>query len=83
VQVCYENKPGSIAWAFVLVCIAAYYLFKIVRIYSSDQKAKYVGSGQFLTLFAAIGLFVTIGSFFTTIMCVLNFNKGLKDYRKP
>jgi len=50
-QVATENRYIMIAWVTFLLAICAYFIFKIARIYSPSQAAKYVGSGRFLTLF--------------------------------
>jgi len=73
-----ENMWMMILWFCVLIGIGAYYLFKITRIYT--QPAMYVGSGKFLTLFATLGLLVTLVSAATSAYCWRNFGEGLKPY---
>lgn len=75
-----ENKIIMGLWLGFILLILAYFSFKIGRIYDPTQLWKYVGSGKFLTLFASLGLGVTIATFVYSIICLMNFGKGLKDH---
>jgi len=77
--VCRESFWMMCCWFIILIGVVAYFLFKIIRIYTYQQYI-YVGSGKFLTLFAALGLFVALLSILTSAYCWRNFDEGLKPY---
>lgn len=60
----------------------AYFLFKLVRMYFSDEKRKqeYLPARRTLTTFAIITLLLLIVTITYAIICTLNFNKGLKPH---
>lgn len=76
-----EFRPGIIG--FILLCFAAmaYFLFKLVRLYTAtDQKReRFKRAQKTLTVFAAITLVFLILTIVASIKCMANFGIGLKE----
>lgn len=73
-----ENKIGMLVMQFFLLAGMAYFIFKLVRIYDPAQEYKYEAVRKSLTIFAAITLFLVTATIALSVVCILNFNKGLK-----
>jgi hypothetical protein len=60
----------------------AYFLFKLVRIYDSDQQRRdqYKPAAKTLTVFAVITIVLLLITIFTACWCTHNFGKGLKPH---
>lgn len=73
-----ENKIGMLVMQFFLLAGMAYFIFKLVRIYDPAQAYKYEAVRKSLTIFAAITLFLVSATIALSVVCILNFNRGLK-----
>ncbi|KAG5361371.1 UPF0658 Golgi apparatus membrane protein [Yarrowia sp. C11] len=73
-----EYKLGMLAMQFVLLAALAYFIFKLVRIYDPDQEYKYEAVRKSLTIFAAITMALVTATMALSVVCILNFHKGLK-----
>lgn len=73
-----EHKIGMLVMQFFLLAGMAYFIFKLVRIYDPVQGYKYEAVRKSLTIFAAITLFLVTATMALSVMCILNFNRGLK-----
>ncbi|KAJ1674123.1 hypothetical protein EV182_003917 [Spiromyces aspiralis] len=75
-----ENR--AIMWCFVigLCCSIAYFLFKVGRMYTKDQAYKYKDMRPLLTFFAAVSMATTLATLFMSIVCMTNFDRGLRDH---
>ncbi|KAH6593663.1 hypothetical protein BASA50_007221 [Batrachochytrium salamandrivorans] len=70
-----EDKIIVSCFLFGLFLAIAYFIFKIVRIYT--RPAQYADTKYYLTFFAVLSLTMVISTFFTAIKCIQNFGKGL------
>lgn len=76
----------EITWLMTIVVIVfhgsmAYFLFKLVRMYSDESRqAQYLPARRSLTSFAVITLLLITITIINAITCMLNFNKGLKPH---
>jgi len=75
-----ENKILMGLFMAGLLLGIAYYIFKLVRMYQPDQQQKYFFVVKYLTSFAALSLLSCICTLVSSIFCLLNFGKGLKDH---
>ena len=65
----------------VIFCAAlAYFIFKLVRIYSGDKTYLYAPAQKPLTTFAALSLPLVIATIVISTIVTLNFGKGLKPH---
>ncbi|KAF2100599.1 hypothetical protein NA57DRAFT_35924 [Rhizodiscina lignyota] len=74
-------------WASLFVMIwyfaaLAYFMFKLVRMYASDQKRiqDYLPARRTLTSFAVITILLMAITIFVACWCMRNYGKGLKQY---
>jgi uncharacterized membrane protein len=60
----------------------AYFVFKLVRIYTSPpaRKADYAPAARTLTVFAVIAILLLLITIVVACWCTHNFNKGLKPH---
>lgn len=58
----------------------AYFLFKLVRMYSAARERAYRPARKELTTFAVLTIILIITTIINACMCTHNFNKGLKPY---
>ncbi len=58
----------------------AYFLFKLVRMYSAARERAYRPARKELTIFAVLTLILIVTTIVNACMCTHNFNKGLKPY---
>lgn len=76
----------EITWLMTIVVVVfhgsmAYFLFKLVRMYTDkSRETEYVPARRSLTSFAAITLVLIVVTIINAIMCMMNFNKGLKPH---
>ena len=63
-------------------CVLAmvYFIFKLVRMYQPSQESKYSFTRRFLTFFAALSLLVVTFTLINSLVCFVNFDKGLKPH---
>ena len=64
---------------FYLIALA-YFIFKLVRIWSGDHREYYQAVAKPMTTFAAIDIALILVTIFIGIKVALNFKKGLKDH---
>lgn len=50
-----------------------------MRIYDDSSAARYLAARKTLTLFGAISLLFLLITFFSTGICLLNFDQGLRE----
>ncbi|KAI3630108.1 hypothetical protein MIR68_011543 [Amoeboaphelidium protococcarum] len=62
------------------MCACAYFVFKLVRMYTPSQEFKYLYSRKFLTFFALLNLLFVLITLVISVLCLLNFDKGLKQH---
>lgn len=73
-------------WLMAIVVVVfhgsmAYFLFKLVRMYNDKAREEYYRPARrSLTSFAVITLILITVTIINAIMCMLNFNKGLKPH---
>jgi hypothetical protein len=65
---------------FVYVCALAYFLFKLVRMYSLARAKDYEPARKTLTVFAVITIMLLVATIAIAIRCALNYGKGLKNH---
>lgn len=75
-----ENTPGMIATILLYFGGLAYFLFKLVRMYSSAREKAYMPARRSLTFFAVITIILIIMTIVNACVCTHNFNKGLKPH---
>jgi uncharacterized membrane protein len=76
----HENLIGMIVTFAVYLCMVAYFIFKLVRMYSSERALDYAPARRTLTVFAVITLLLVAITIIVAVWCTLNFNKGLKPH---
>ncbi|KHN98903.1 uncharacterized protein MAM_03365 [Metarhizium album ARSEF 1941] len=75
-----ENKPGMICVMILFLGGSSYFAFKLVRIYQPSHKESYFAVRKSLTAFAVITILLIILTITNAIICMSNFNKGLKAH---
>jgi len=76
-----ELKEVMLGFLVCLFLALAYFVFKLVRIYTDPNAIqKYYGVGKYLTAFAAISCGVCVGTIYYAILRFSDFGKGLKPY---
>jgi len=82
----------QVLFDFVIVAGGAYFGYKLWRIWGDDKKAVYENDRKSLTIFgktkqfdvwlivASIALVLMVCTFVVSIICQINFGKGLKKY---
>ena len=58
----------------------AYFIFKLVRMYSSERERNYLPARKELTTFAVLTILLILMTIVNCIMCAANYNKGLRPY---
>lgn len=58
----------------------AYFIFKLVRIYQPEWRQYYEAVQKSLTAFAVITILLIVMTIANGIMCLTNFDKGLKAH---
>ncbi|QDS71183.1 hypothetical protein FKW77_010203 [Venturia effusa] len=77
-----ENTIGMLVSILVYMCATAYFIFKLVRMYTvkGSRLAQYKVARPSLTVFAVITLVLMLVTLTMATWCTLNFNKGLKPH---
>ncbi|POR34488.1 Uncharacterized protein TPAR_05325 [Tolypocladium paradoxum] len=75
-----ENKPGMIVVIILYLGGLTYFIFKLVRIYQAEYKRSYEAVQKSLTAFAVITILLIILTISNAIICMRNFDKGLKAH---
>jgi len=75
-----ESLAGMISVIFLYFCGLAYFVFKMVRMYSSSHARFYLGARKELTTFAVITIVLIVMTIVNACICAYNFNKGLMPY---
>ncbi|MCJ1309760.1 hypothetical protein MMC25_003421 [Agyrium rufum] len=75
-----ENKFGMVLVIFLYFCALAYFIFKLVRVYHGPKTATYISVRRPLTTFAVITVILIILTIVNAIVCMINFDKGLKPH---
>ncbi len=83
-----ESYFGHAIIIFLYFAGMAYFIFKLIRMYDSPPAImdQYLPARHSLTTFAVLTILLLIVTIGTAIMCMMNFNKGLKPHvngRKP
>lgn len=77
-----EKMWGMYITLGYFVCAMAYFLFKLIRIYSGPLKAQYGSAKRPLVTFAILTLALLIASMANAAVCMRNFHQGLKGHVK-
>ncbi|KAL6713815.1 hypothetical protein ACLMJK_008309 [Lecanora helva] len=76
-----ESTAGMVAIITLYFCALAYFLFKLVRMFQHNERARpYLPARKSLTTFAVITIILIIVTIVNAVMCAMNFKKGLKPY---
>ncbi|KAG5988073.1 hypothetical protein E4U54_004782 [Claviceps lovelessii] len=75
-----ENKPGMICIVILFLGGLSYFIFKLVRIYQPSHALSYFAVRKSLSAFAVITITLIILTIVNAIICMNNFNKGLKPH---
>ncbi|KAK0934489.1 hypothetical protein LTR29_013959 [Friedmanniomyces endolithicus] len=77
-----ESYAGQIATIILYTAGMAYFIFKLVRMFDSDANrvAEYKPARKSLTIFAALTLIALLWTMVVAVVCMQNFNKGLKPH---
>jgi hypothetical protein len=75
----------EMVWGVVCVIVVyfgglAYFLFKLVRIYQPVKAQDYLAVRKSLTAFAVITIILIILTIINAVICMTNFNHGLKNH---
>jgi hypothetical protein len=65
-----------------MVAILASIIRTMFQMYQSQNSSSLGSFKTSLTLFAAIATFLIISTLINSVLCMINFHKGLKDYVK-
>jgi hypothetical protein len=77
------RKESYYGQAFIIIiyfAAMAYFVFKLVRMYTPPRETDYLAARSSLTTFAILTLLLVIVTICVAIMCMINFNKGLKPH---
>lgn len=79
-----EIKLGVQIFIFLCFPATAYFLFKLIRLYTATgpKKLRFDRSRKTLTVFAVITLLFLILTILYSVKCLMNFGLGLKDRKK-
>jgi len=75
-----ENTLGMILVIILYFGGLAYFLFKLVRMYSPEREKNYIPARKSLTFFAVITIILIILTIINACICTHNFNRGLKRH---
>jgi len=79
-----ENLWGTIGVIILYFGGLAYFIFKMVRMYSPSHEQPYLAARKELTTFAVLTIILILLTIGNACMCANNYNKGLKPYvNKP
>jgi NADH:ubiquinone oxidoreductase subunit 6 (subunit J) len=77
-----ESVAGMVVIIIVYFIALAYFLFKLVRMYITDQRRQqdYKPARKSLTSFAVLTILLLLVTIVIACICTHNFNKGLKPH---
>ncbi|RDA90267.1 hypothetical protein CP533_4614 [Ophiocordyceps camponoti-saundersi (nom. inval.)] len=75
-----ENKPGMMAVIILYLGGLTYFIFKLVRIYQPSYTPFYLPVRKSLTAFAVITILLILLTIANAIICMRNFDNGLKAH---
>ena len=75
-----ESKGGMVIVIIIYFGGLSYFIFKLVRIYEPGYRQFYQAVQKSLTAFAVITILLIILTIANAILCMCNFNKGLKAH---
>lgn len=75
-----ENKVGMVVIIILYLGGLSYFIFKLVRIYQPGYRQFYISVRKSLTAFAVITIILIILTIVNAIICMRNFDKGLKAH---
>lgn len=75
-----ESRIGQVCIIIVYFAAMAYFVFKLVRMYTPPRMKDYAAVKSSLTTFAVLTLLSLVVTIGTAITCMVNFNKGLKPH---
>lgn len=75
-----ENKSGHCIVLILFFGALTYFIFKLVRIYQPDYRQYYEAVQESLTAFAVITILLILLTIINSIMCLKNFDAGLKHH---
>lgn len=75
-----ENKPGVTVIIGLYLAALAYFFFKLVRIFQPGYEEAYRPVRKSLTAFAVLTIILIILTIINAIVCMYNFNAGLKRH---
>ena len=67
-------------WQIFYFAALAYFLFKLTRIYASENELTFNSIRTALTIFAVMTIILLLVTIANACWCTFNFNKGLKDH---
>jgi hypothetical protein len=79
---CTRREKKGVMWGIVVIFFAAlaYFIFKLVRMWTPNTEQTYKPARRSLTTFAVITIILIILTITNAIACILNFDKGLKPH---
>lgn len=75
-----ERRWGMFITLGYFLCAMAYFLFKLIRMYSGPKKSLYGTAKRPLATFAILTLILLFVSIANACICLNNFGNGLKNY---
>lgn len=75
-----EIKPGVIVVIILYIGGLSYFVFKLVRIYQPYYSKFYLAVRKSLTAFTVVTILLIILTIINAIICMRNFNNGLKEH---
>ncbi|ORZ24505.1 hypothetical protein BCR42DRAFT_403086 [Absidia repens] len=76
----HESKYMVILFFVGLAAGCAYFSFKIARMCDPSQQHKFIYVREFLIFFASVDLTLVVLTITNTLICLFNFDKGLKPH---
>ncbi|PHH91639.1 hypothetical protein CDD83_10925 [Cordyceps sp. RAO-2017] len=75
-----ENKAGMMVIIILYLGGLTYFIFKLCRIYQPEYQESYKAVRKSLTAFAVITILLILLTIINAIICMRNFDKGLKAH---
>ncbi|KAI5850671.1 hypothetical protein BZA05DRAFT_60609 [Tricharina praecox] len=77
-----RREKRGVMWGVVVILFAAlaYFIFKLVRMWTPTYEETYKPARRSLTTFAVITILLIILTIINAIACIMNFDKGLKPH---
>ncbi|CAI7567426.1 uncharacterized protein N7487_002875 [Penicillium crustosum] len=80
-QFCKREKTKSlILMMFFMLLIIGFLVLILLRIHSNSESTDFSSFRVSLTLFAAVSALLMVITVINSVMCIMNFNKGLKNH---